>query len=455
MSKEDELLSEEFQHTTHLSKKHHMAIPWQDFFTNDNFTPAAEANLVERAAIVGRIGLMMLSYGTGAWRVRDSMNIVARRLNMTCSVDIGLVSLEYTCMDAHHSYTQALALPSTGVNTTKLSNMERFINDFDERGDRMTIGEIHGHLERIAHSKGNYTPIQVALASAMACSAFVFLLGGGPVEMLCSFIGAGLGNYIRRKMGDRHITLFAGIAVSVAVACLSYLACLTLLQMGFHVSSRHEAGYIGAMLFIIPGFPFITSGLDLSKLDMRSGLERLAYSLVIVVVATVVGWAVAMVVHLRPENFPSLALSPLVYMLLRLPASFCGVFGFSIMFNSTPKMAALAGVIGAVANTTRLELVDLTGVPAGVAAFVGATIAGLLAWVVKRNVRHPQISITVPSIVIMIPGLYLYRAMYNIGLTSISVGALWVTKAIMIIIFLPLGLITARILTDSKWRHNG
>lgn len=455
MSKEDELLSDEFQPTPHLSNKHHMAIPWHDFFTNDNFTPASEANLVERAAIVGRIGLMMLSYGTGAWRVRDSMNIIARKLKMTCSVDIGLVSLEYTCMDAHHSYTQALSLPTTGVNTTKLSYMEQFVQDFDEHGDTMTIGDIHARLENITHSRGKYAPYQVGLAAALACSAFVFLLGGGPVEMICSFIGAGLGNYVRRKMSDRHITMFAGIGVAVAVACLSYLLALTVLQFGFHVSSRHEAGYIGAMLFVIPGFPFITSGLDLSKLDMRSGLERLAYAALIVVVATLVGWVVAMAVNLRPENFPHLALTPLVYMLLRLPASFCGVFGFSIMFNSTPKMAALAGLIGAVANTTRLELADLAQIPAGPAAFVGAMIAGLLAWIVKRKVRYPQISITVPSIVIMVPGLYMYRAMYNIGLTSISVGALWLTKALLIVIFLPLGLITARIITDTKWRHNG
>ena len=125
------------------------------------------------------------------------------------------------------------------------------------------------------------------------------------------------------------------------------------------------------------------------------------------------------------------------------------------MFNSTPKMAALAGLIGAVANTTRLELVDLTSIPAGAAAFIGAMIAGMLAWVVKKKVRYPQISITVPSIVIMVPGLYMYRAMYNIGLTSIGVGALWLSKALMIVVFLPLGLIAARIITDPKWRHNG
>lgn len=455
MSKDKEISANDFEPTEHLSDKHHMAIPWHDFFTNDNFTPAYEANLVERAAIVGRIGLMMLSYGTGAWRVRDSMNTVARTLKMTCSVDIGLVSLEYTCMDAHHSYTQAISLPSTSVNTTKLSQMERFIKEFDQNGSEMTIGEIHSRLEEIAHSKGNYAPYQVGLAAALACSAFVFLLGGGPVEMFCSFIGAGLGNYVRRKMIDHHITLFAGVAVAVAVACLSYLLALSLMQLTFNVSSRHEAGYIGAMLFIIPGFPFITSGLDISKLDMRSGLERMTYAIAIITVATLVGWIVALMVNLRPENFQALPLSALMLFLLRLPASLCGVFGFSIMFNSTPKMAAIAGCIGAIANTLRLELTDLTGIPAGAAAFLGALVAGLLASIVKRKIQYPQISITVPSIVIMVPGLYMYRAMYNIGLTSISVGTLWMTKALMIVVFLPMGLIAARILTDSKWRHNG
>ena len=455
MSKDKEISANDFEPTEHLSDKHHMAIPWHDIFTNDNFTPAYEANLVERAAIVGRIGLMRLSYGTGAWRVRDSMNTVARTLKMTCSVDIGLVSLEYTCMDAHHSYTQAISLPSTSVNTTKLSQMERFIKEFDQNGSEMTIGEIHSRLEEIAHSKGNYAPYQVGLAAALACSAFVFLLGGGPVEMFCSFIGAGLGNYVRRKMIDHHITLFAGVAVAVAVACLSYLLALSLMQLTFNVSSRHEAGYIGAMLFIIPGFPFITSGLDISKLDMRSGLERMTYAIAIITVATLVGWIVALMVNLRPENFQALPLSALMLFLLRLPASFCGVFGFSIMFNSTPKMAAIAGCIGAIANTLRLELTDLTGIPAGAAAFLGALVAGLLASIVKRKIQYPQISITVPSIVIMVPGLYMYRAMYNIGLTSISVGTLWMTKALMIVVFLPMGLIAARILTDSKWRHNG
>lgn len=76
------------------------------------------------------------------------------------------------------------------------------------------------------------------------------------------------------------------------------------------------------MLFVIPGFPFITSMLDISKLDMRSGLERLAYAIMITLIATLVGWLVALIVHFKPEDFASLGLGVVPLMLLRIPASF-------------------------------------------------------------------------------------------------------------------------------------
>ncbi|MCQ4965600.1 threonine/serine exporter family protein, partial [Bifidobacterium pseudocatenulatum] len=79
-------------------------------------------------------------------------------------------------------------------------------------------------------------------------------------------------------------------------------------------------------------------------------------------------------------------------------------------------------LIGAVANTLRLELGD-AGMPLGAAAFLGALTAGLLASIVRRKIGYPRISITIPSIVIIVPGLYMYRAVYNIELTAIGVGA--------------------------------
>lgn len=76
------------------------------------------------------------------------------------------------------------------------------------------------------------------------------------------------------------------IAVSISASCLIYAILLKLAILMFNIPSVHEAGYICSMLFIIPGFPFITSGIDLAKLDLRSGIERLTYSIIIVLVAT-------------------------------------------------------------------------------------------------------------------------------------------------------------------------
>lgn len=207
------------------------------------------------------------------------------------------------------------------------------------------------------------------------------------------------------------------------------------------------------MLFIIPGFPFITSGIDLAKLDIRSGIERLTYSAIIVLVATVFAWIMALILHLQPEEFSSLNIGNITHLILRLIASFCGVFGFSIMFNSSIPMAATTAVIGAIANTLRLELVDFTTIPAAAAAFIGAVTAGLLASFIKKYNGYPRISLTVPSIVIMVPGLYLYRAIYNFGIMSLTEAVSWFTSAVMIIIALPLGLIFARIITDRTFRY--
>ena len=141
------------------------------------------------------------------------------------------------------------------------------------------------------------------------------------------------------------------------------------------------------MLFIIPGFPFITSGIDLAKLDMRSGIERLTYALIVILVSTMSAWIMALILHLKPVDFIKLSLSTEQWILFRLLASFCGVFGFSIMFNSPVRLAVAAAGIGAVANTLRLELVDLANIPPAAAAFIGALTAGLLASLLKNKSR--------------------------------------------------------------------
>ena len=421
---------------------------------SDSDCPAVEASLEEKTTLIGRIGLMTLSFGTSAWRVRRSLNIVSRALGLSCTADIGLLTLELTCFDEESSCTQAYSLRTTGVNTDKMNTIERLIREFPEKATTMSVREFYTYLDELEKKPGNYSSLLLGLGAAVACCAFTFLLGGGLPEMICAFLGAGAGQFVRSKMLHRRITLLWNLICGVTVACLVYVAGITAAEHLLHIPEVHEAGYICAMLFVIPGFPLITGGIDLAKLDMRSGLERLAYAFQIIAVATLTGYAIAFALRFRPELFTELNIQPVLHAVLRLIASFAGVFGFSMMFNSPLKMATVAGCVGMVANTLRLELVDLLNVPAGIAAFLGALTAGLLAAPIYRKVGFPRLTLTVPSIVIMVPGLYLYRSIYYLGLAEIAQAAEWMAGALLIIFALPLGLILARILTDSYFRHS-
>lgn len=437
-----------------MIRKNHMDIAWHEY-TDENGAdiPVTQASLTEKASIIGRVGIMFLSCGTGAWRVRSSMNTLAEIMGITCTADIGLMSIEYTCFDGENAFTQSLCLTNTGVNTSKLNRLEHFIREFEVDGKNMSGEELHSLLDDIERIHGLYSPIALGFAAALACCGFTFLLGGGPIEMFCAFVGAGVGNFLRCKLTKHHFTLFLCIVSSVSLACLVYAGFLKIGEVLFGISIQHEAGYICAMLFIIPGFPFITSGIDLAKLDMRSGTERLMYALIIILVATMSAWIMALLLQLKPVDFIRISLPVKLWIVFRFLASFCGVFGFSIMFNSPIRLASASALIGAVANTLRLELVDLAGMPPAAAAFIGALTAGLFASMIKNKAGYPRISLTVPSIVIMVPGLYLYRGFYNLGIMSLSTAASWFAAAILIIAALPLGLIFARILTDRTFRY--
>ena len=327
----------------------------------------------------------------------------------------------------------------------------------------ITVRQAHERLDLIERRKPLYSPLFSGFASAVACAAFVFLLGGGPYDMAGAFVGAGIGQWVRRQMLGRRINQFFATGVAVIIAALACVGTLRLVGIFDPVALKHDTAYIGAILFVIPGFPLVTGGLDIAKLDFPSGVQRITYAFSIILVATLGGWAVARMVMLNPQGFEPMNLSPWLMAGLRLIAAFCGVWGFSVLFNSPQRMALVAAVIGALTDTMRLEMQDLLQVPPEMAAFLGAFLAGMLATVWRSSVRHgllpphlgyPRISLTVPSIVIMVPGLYMYRAMFYLGQFNTLNALDWAFRAFMVIICLPIGLVTARVLTDRSWRYD-
>jgi uncharacterized membrane protein YjjB (DUF3815 family) len=213
--------------------------------------------------------------------------------------------------------------------------------------------------------------------------------------------------------------------------------------------------YVCALLFVIPGFPIVTGGLDIAKLNFSAGIARLAYASAILISAISISWVFSYFTDIEPALFTATNISHTLLIVFRVIASFVGVFGFAIMFNSPISTAVQAALVGALCNTLRLEWISNTNIYPAIATCLACVLVGLIAKPLceRNNFAIPRIELTVSATIIMVPGTLLYRETYLLGIST-YVPAEYLLNALLVILAIPMGLAIARFLTDKSWRKN-
>ena len=337
-----------------------------------------------------------------------------------------------------------------GVNTDRLAELEWLAQRVEARKG-WTVDEVDGQLDAIAAKPPLYAVWLNALWAAVACAAFAFLNNGGPVEILGAFVGAGLGQALRRTLIHRGYNQFGVTMLAAAVAALAYLGFVAVLHLLGATGGAHEAGYVSAALFLVPGFPLVTGALDLAKLDFSAGVARLTHARMIFVSAAFAVWAVSIVVGLSPDPPQPLQLGFGAMTALRALASLVGVLGFALMFNSPWRMALTAALVATVPNVLRILAVERASWPPQAAAAVAACLVGLLAAWVAPRLNVPRITVYVPAVTIMVPGVPAYRAVYHLSNGEITQALSYGVSAALVVAALAIGLAIARMLTDREW----
>lgn len=411
---------------------------------------ADEIELIRRSGVALRTGRLSLSAGTGSYRVKASMARVARAVGIEShQAHVTLTEITATSHRGNSFRTEVTEVRTVGINSDRLAELERFAQRAD-RAEHMSVEEASEELDRIAAKPPLYPVAINALWAAIACAAFAFLNSGGMVEVVGAFVGAGLGQALRRVLIHRGWNQFGVTMLAAALACLAYVATLAVIDAAGIPSLSHEAGYVSAVLFLVPGFPLLTGALDLAKLDFSAGIARLTYALMILTSAALSVWGVSVVAGLAPDPLAGPALGGGVELTLRFVASFFAAAGFALMFNSPWRMALAAGAIGMVANVVRLALVDVD-LPVQAAAAAGACVIGLLAAVIAPRMNLPRTTVSVPAVVIMVPGVTAYRAVFHMSEGETTTALAYGFEAALIVIALAIGLAVARMLTDRTW----
>jgi len=405
------------------------------------------ATLEQVAAAVASVGAAMLGTGTASYRVERGMQRAGAA--MGCDEVFTLVTLQKVVVTVERdgqSWTEGAAAARLHVNADHLDGLERLIRDLP---DGATPQDLGAQVDAVLARPSPYPPWFVALAVGAACAGFAGLSGGGPVEMSAAFVGAGLAQRARAWMLGSGLNPFLVVTLTAVLASGLYLAVVDTLQAIGLAQDRNEAGFVSAVLLLVPGFPLVTGTLDLLRTQVESGLARLAYATMVLVMAAAGLLAVSALAS--PE---STGLTQSVLTQSGWPAAllltFVSACGFAVLFTLPPRLAVAAGVVAVAGNIVRLALLE-NYASTTLAAFAGALAIGLAGALVAPRLHVSRIVLTIPAVVPMVPGSAAYAALVDLSRSALLPALSSGLEAGLVVLALALGLAVARILTDREW----
>ena len=416
---------------------------------SDDSTAGQQAMGVEADAVL-RLGLLMVAAGTGGYRVIRAMKRAARAMGFDrLDAEISITSVVCTFHRGVSFRTVVATQPAPAVDASRIEALEHLTHHLP---NRMSANALTMCLDDIVHSVTHrWSRPVLMVAAGAACAAFA-LLNYFPAEGAAAVaVAAAWGQLVRMILASRHLNQLGVVAVAAATSCLVFYLLNWALPLT-HLpddARAFAAGYIAAVLYLIPGFPLFSSMLDLSRFDITAGLTRLCYAMAVITAATMSVALVSAMTGLSPLSIDAPTPTARWYLLAAV-ASFVGVGGFALLFNSSRRMVLFAASIGVVANMVRLVMID-AGVQPQYAAYTGGVVVGLLGAVITARTTLPRITMTVPASVIMIPGTAMYRAVHFLNSGDIAQALSNAATAGLIIVWISAGLVTARILTDRDW----
>ncbi|NMC56378.1 MAG: threonine/serine exporter [Eubacteriaceae bacterium] len=100
-------------------------------------------------------------------------------------------------------------------------------------------------------------------------------------------------------------------------------------------------------------------------------------------------------------------------MLIQIIGSFLAVVSLSVIFGVPKKFIIYSGIAGAVGQILYFLIISINGSQL-IAVFAAALVVAFLAHIMARLFKAPVTVFLVPGIIPTVPGLDMYRAVYNL-----------------------------------------
>ena len=396
---------------------------------------------------VVHFGATLMRAGDTAFRVREWMGTVASRLGLEqLSVHLALGTVSASARRGDERATVVLEIAPPGVNAWRIGALEALAREPDLR----TKEVLAERLAEIEAAPPLYSIARTSAAIGLGCGSFAFLNGGGVLEMVTAGLAGGIGQGLRSKLLGRRFNQHAAAALSaVAAAGIYCLISIAALHLGLGIV-RYAAGLVSSVLFLVPGFPLVAALLDLLQHQAAAALTRLAYAAMLLLAAAFGLFVVSALAGLDVTGPPSLELVAPVLLASRALASFFGACAFAILYNSSPRTVFAVGLLALAGNVLRLVLHD-AGLIMASATFLGALAVGLLASLARRWIAEPRIALTVPGIIMMVPGFYSFQAIVLFARGELVPALQAAVQVGFVVGAMAMGLAAARYISQREW----
>jgi uncharacterized membrane protein YjjP (DUF1212 family) len=395
-----------------------------------------------------RFGAAMMHAGDTAFRVREGMALLARALGIeSLAVQVTIGALQATARRDGETATLLREIGPPGIDAQRIVCLEKLAQS---SRPGLTAHQLSAALDGLEQTRPRYPIVVVAGAVGLASASFSYLNGGDALGTVAAAIAGGTGQAVRALMFARHLNQFAVTAVCAVLTAGLYCALIAALAAG-GFGPGHAAGFIFSVLFLVPGFPLVAGLLDSVQHQTMAAVGRLAYAAMILLAAAIGLSAVAAIAGIAVVPAPALpgGLEPLP-LVLRALASFAGGVAFAVLYNSPLVTLLAVGAMSLAGNELRLALHDL-GLALAPATFFGALLVGLIATLARHRLHLPRIVLTVPSIIIMTPGLFAFQAIVMVNQGAAQPAIIAGATCFFIVGAMAMGLVAARFLTERRW----
>lgn len=412
--------------------------PYQ--LTGARYKAVAEAKDAHNTMLLAlKLGETMFRFGAGALEVETSIIVVTQAYGVfDAEVDITnqSISLNFAPVGEPPATYQRV-VRAWDSDYAGLADLHQLVTEI--AAGEVERDDAHARLAAIRQRKKTFPTWISFVANGVWASAFVIFIGGSWFSALLtlgvsSLITATVYQMGRWRAPDIFATMAGGLMATIIAfglywtevfrdPALMIAASLLTLLPALRIASALQDG--------INGFPVTSAGRMVSGVLTYVGL--VAGIAIGIVVVSMLGAPEIDITALPSRQYPHWLITLVVAV---------AAMGMSTAGQTRLRLILPTGLVSAVGYLVYAGAVDL-GFGPSIAPAAAAVVIGFCARIAALSLRAPQLVVAVPASIFLLPGLMIFRAMYEIGtnVDMMSGGVMVLLQASVIIMAMATGLV--------------